>query len=104
MVLETDEIPMENKDLLVPNKPYYISKTESNGRLPNNRVSNEPPDGGFRAYTVIIGSFLTNGILFGVINSYSVIHEVLKSRLTEDNVPNPDTRAGNHLLFYLYLE
>ncbi|XP_045498896.1 monocarboxylate transporter 10 [Colias croceus] len=59
-----------------------------------NSTSNDPPDGGFRAYSIVIGSFLTNGLLFGVINSYSVIYTVLQKRLRDENVPNADSKAA----------
>lgn len=74
-------------DLLGPNQ-----KSEANGNLRN--VSKEgPPDGGFRAYAVMVGSFLTNGLLFGVINSYSVIYSQLEKQLSEAQVENAASRA-----------
>ncbi|VVD00482.1 unnamed protein product, partial [Leptidea sinapis] len=56
--------------------------------------ANRPPDGGLKAYSVMIGSFLTNGLIFGVINSYSVIYTVLLKNLKDANVPNADTKAA----------
>lgn len=44
---------------------------------------NDPPDGGFRAWSIMIGSFLINAILFSVINSYSVVYRDLTGRLKE---------------------
>lgn len=41
----------------------------------------EPPDGGFRAYLVMISAFMCNGILFGIINTYSVIYISLQDSL-----------------------
>lgn len=41
----------------------------------------EPPDGGSRAWSVMVASFFVNGIFFGVINSYSIIFSELKMRL-----------------------
>ena len=41
----------------------------------------EPPDGGSRAYLVMICAFLCNGILFGIINTYSVIYLSLQEKL-----------------------
>lgn len=43
----------------------------------------EPPDGGARAFLVMISAFLCNGILFGIINTYSVIYLSLQKSLNE---------------------
>ncbi|KAH8307972.1 hypothetical protein KR059_003688 [Drosophila kikkawai] len=42
----------------------------------------EPPDGGARAWLVMVSAFLCNGIIFGFINTYGVLHSLLKDRLT----------------------
>lgn len=84
-----NSLPMEKKDLIVKINENS-TKPESNGQV----VNGDPPDGGLRAYTVVLGSFLTNGLIFGVINSYSVIYTVLQKRLEDENVPNSESRAG----------
>lgn len=43
----------------------------------------EPPDGGFYAYLIMICAFMCNGILFGIINTYSVIYLSLQRQLKE---------------------
>nr|XP_015840707.1 PREDICTED: monocarboxylate transporter 10 isoform X1 [Tribolium castaneum] len=54
-----------------------------NGTTPR-KESGEPPDGGTKAWLVMLGSFFCNGILFGVINSYGVLytefHEIFKKK------------------------
>lgn len=52
-----------------------------------------PPDGGVRAYLVMICAFLCNGVLFGVINSYSVIYLSLLKTLESNNVPAASSKA-----------
>lgn len=42
-----------------------------------------PPDGGFWAWLVVVASFLTNGIIFGTINSFGVIFVYLKEQYSE---------------------
>ncbi|XP_001993732.2 monocarboxylate transporter 10 [Drosophila grimshawi] len=42
----------------------------------------EPPDGGTRAWLVMISAFLCNGVIFGLINTYGVLHKLLTERLT----------------------
>nr|QHN70701.1 karmoisin [Limenitis arthemis astyanax] len=85
--------PMENKDLLSKNNDNF-AKAETNGQAPNGESSSNPPDGGIRAYMIVAGSFLTNGLVFGIINSYSVIFSVLKDRLKEANVPDYESKAA----------
>lgn len=94
--METD--PQENTDLLNLEKgssKREVKKDETNGIINNVECSvpTGPPDGGLRAYLIMIGSFLINGLLFGVINSYSVIYDVLLSKLSMQGVPNADSRA-----------
>ncbi|XP_011340800.1 monocarboxylate transporter 10 isoform X2 [Ooceraea biroi] len=42
-----------------------------------------PPDGGLRAWMIMIGSFTINGVLFSIINTYSIIYPELQRRLAE---------------------
>ncbi|CAB3226726.1 unnamed protein product [Arctia plantaginis] len=83
-----DVEPKENSDLL-----RKINTTETNGNL-NHEEQGGPPDGGFRAYAVLVGSFMTNGLVFGVINSYSVIFPVVESYVQSQNVTNASSRAS----------
>lgn len=53
-----------------------------------------PPDGGAKAVLVMIGSFFCNGILFGVVNSYSVFYEELYQDLTKKHVSNASGKAA----------
>lgn len=96
-----ESLPMENRNLLFKNNEAVV-KLERNGQVLNGETSREPPDGGFRAYMIIVGSFLTNGLIFGVINSYSVIYTVLQERLKNENVPNSETRACEYYYYCLY--
>ncbi|XP_022828027.1 monocarboxylate transporter 10 [Spodoptera litura] len=84
MVLE----PKENSDLLKAR-----DKVETNGNLKNEDYKG-PPDGGVRAYSVMVASFLTNGLFFGVINSYSVIYTVLEKHLKDEGISNSESRAA----------
>lgn len=88
-----DREPQENSDLLVAH-----NKPQRNGNARREIDEEEemdpvPPDGGVRAYAVIVGAFLTNGIVFGVINSYSVIYSFLVKRLEQEGVSNVESRA-----------
>ena len=52
-----------------------------------------PPDGGARAWLVMLASFLCNGILFGVINTYSVIYVDLQKKLEAAGVAEASSKA-----------
>jgi len=54
----------------------------------------EPPDGGARAWLVMVSAFLCNGIIFGFINTYGVIHSLLTERLTKLGDPEASSKAG----------
>lgn len=87
-----DTEPKESSDLLRPRH-----KIEVNGNL-NHEEPKGVPDGGVRAYSVMVASFLTNGLFFGVINSYSVIYTVLEKQLKNEGVSNSESRAGKFIV------
>lgn len=60
----------------------------------NRRNSTEPPDGGIRAWMVMLGSFFCNGILFGVINSYGVLYAEFHDNLQRQNVTDASGKAA----------
>lgn len=53
-----------------------------------------PPDGGSRAYLVMVSAFLCNGILFGIINTYSVVYLSLQKQLSASNDEAASSKAG----------
>ncbi|PZC84125.1 hypothetical protein B5X24_HaOG205847 [Helicoverpa armigera] len=77
-----DSGPKENSDLI-----------KANGN-PNHEERRGPPDGGIRAYSVMVASFVINGLVFGVINSYSVVYPVLQANLEKQGVSNSESRAA----------
>lgn len=60
----------------------------------NQIVATEPPDGGYRAWIVLVSAFLCNGILFGVINCYSVIYMTLQKQLEAKGDTEASAKAG----------
>lgn len=58
----------------------------------------QPPDGGARSWLVMLGSFFCNGILFGVINSYSILYKSFHDNLEQQNVPDATSKAGKDCL------
>lgn len=53
-----------------------------------------PPDGGVRAWMVLAASFLCNGLLFGIINTYGVIYVYLLKDLETAKVPDAASKAS----------
>jgi len=54
----------------------------------------EPPDGGIKAWTVMVCSFLCNGIIFGILNSCSSIYVALKEMYNSEHDPDAATKAS----------
>lgn len=54
----------------------------------------EPPDGGLRAWMIMIASFTINGVLFSIINTYSLIYPELQKRLTEAGETEVSSKAA----------
>lgn len=85
----------ESTDLLRPKQTQ-----EANGRNTSEwQGSDGPPDGGLRACLVVIASFCTNGLIFGIINSYSVIYTVLLDRLEAQNDDRASVKACKYYQF-----
>lgn len=55
-------------------------------------------DGGFRAWLIVFSSFMCNGLIFGVINSYSLIYVELKRRLEFQGVSDASGKAGTFII------
>jgi len=53
-----------------------------------------PPDGGWRAWTVLFSSFLCNGIVFGIVNSSGKIFEALDEMYQDQGEDNAATKAA----------
>lgn len=68
----------------------------------NNNISILPPDGGTRAWLIMLGSFFCNGILFGVVNSYGLIFVELKLNLQKAGVDEYSSKAGLYIYLFIY--
>lgn len=53
----------------------------------------EPPDGGARAWCVMISAFFCNSIIFGIINTYGTVYVKLLQYLTETGVQEAASKA-----------
>uniref|UniRef100_A0A1A9ZXQ5 Major facilitator superfamily (MFS) profile domain-containing protein n=1 Tax=Glossina pallidipes TaxID=7398 RepID=A0A1A9ZXQ5_GLOPL len=59
-----------------------------------NIFDKEPPDGGVRAWSVMVSAFICNGVIFGIINTYGVIHSLLTDRLAEQGDTEASSKAA----------
>ena len=50
-------------------------------------------DGGLHAWIIVVASFLTNGIIFGIHNCYGIIYLSLKSELEQAGVADAATKS-----------
>ena len=66
---------------------------EDNSDRKSNSGADDPPDGGFHAWLIVIASFLTNGIVFGIHNCYGIIYLRLKSELERTGVNDAALKA-----------
>lgn len=57
-------------------------------------VQERQMDGGIRAWLIVLSSFLCNGLIFGVINSFSLVYGELQKILEAHGVPEPSSKAG----------
>lgn len=77
------------------------AKRNSSGNCNNN---SKRMDGGTRAWLICLSSFLCNGIIFGVINSYSLVFVRLQKALEDAGDPESSSKAGECVRPKCYLE
>ncbi|XP_076033621.1 monocarboxylate transporter 10-like isoform X2 [Oratosquilla oratoria] len=108
----TQQMPMENgviasggltstSPLQHRNPPESTTDVEKNVQVtmetfevPPHVLAFQPPDGGFRALFVMVGSFLCNGIIFGTINSSGVLYAEVNTQLEKAGVTNPGLKTS----------
>ncbi|KAK7067669.1 hypothetical protein SK128_027815, partial [Halocaridina rubra] len=66
---------------------------QQNYDVPAHVLAFVPPDGGCRAWLVMIASFACNGIIFGIINSSGLIYDKLLERLQDEGDSNAAFKA-----------
>lgn len=58
----------------------------------------EPPDGTWRGWVIMLSAFLCNGVIFGIINTYSVIYLRLQNQLEASGDKEASSKAGENFL------
>ncbi|KAI5646040.1 major facilitator superfamily domain-containing protein [Phthorimaea operculella] len=82
--------PAEKAEILPESQKVVVSNGMDAARSEVPAVA----DGGAKAYVVALASFLVNGLLFGIINSYSVIYTVLLNRLQLKGIEGAEVKAS----------
>ncbi|XP_068212294.1 monocarboxylate transporter 10-like isoform X2 [Palaemon carinicauda] len=81
--------------MMEPEEPTLAEKVAmQNYDVPAHVLAFVPPDGGCRAWLVMVASFTCNGIIFGTINSSGLLFEKLVEKLKEDGVENAAFKAS----------
>lgn len=88
-----------NHVVILPSKP---DKSQADN-IKNETVAHEPPDGGFHGYLVMICAFMCNGIIFGIINSYSVVYLSLQRQLEQSGDPLASSKACKLIFFIVFI-
>lgn len=78
-------------------KPQIVNGTSKKN---NDDEEKRAPDGGTRAWLVLLGSFFCNGIIFGVINSYGVLYPEIQQKLQQAGISEASSKAGLSLQSY----
>lgn len=73
-----------------PTEPVLNEKGSGGGSATTEK---RQMDGGFRAWLIVLSSFMCNGLIFGVINSYSPIFIELKKILEDNGVAGANGKA-----------
>ncbi|XP_045111368.1 monocarboxylate transporter 10-like isoform X3 [Portunus trituberculatus] len=96
---KAEKVAMENghvlgaEDVPPPYSPPLLTLENASGALesyevPAHVLAFVPPDGGVRAWLVMLASFLCNGIIFGIINTSGIIYVKIAAHLKEAGDPN----------------
>lgn len=65
----------------------------------------EVPDGGTRAWCVMISAFFCNSIIFGIINTYGIVYIKIHQYLEESGDPEAASKACKYFFFsILFIE
>lgn len=79
------------------NKNKFDFDNHANEQLSTSTIpSTEPPDGGARAWCVMISAFFCNSIIFGIINTFGTIYIEIHKNLMANNDSEAGSKAGNY--------
>ena len=67
----------------------------SSDSLSDKYSSPQPPDGGCWAWLVLLGCFLVNGIIFGIINTFGILFVKLIEEMERAGIEDAKSKCGN---------
>ena len=70
----------------------------SSDSLTDKYSSPQPPDGGCWAWLVLLGCFLVNGIIFGIINTFGILFVKLIEEMEAAGIEDAKSKCGNRTL------
>ncbi|XP_063701202.1 monocarboxylate transporter 10 isoform X2 [Culicoides brevitarsis] len=88
--IKASVVPSKN-DTNTVNKPASGGDTSSSD---DSLKEFEPPDGTWRGWVIMLSAFLCNGVIFGIINTYSVIYLRLQQQLEESGDKEASSKAA----------
>lgn len=85
----------DNEASLLQGKAPLAITTSTSGKISNrDKAEGRRMDGGLRGWLIVLSSFMCNGLIFGVINSYSLVYVELQKILEHHGVPEASGKAG----------
>lgn len=88
----TNESPLNANG--IGNGTATIHNNTNGDKNKRSDVNEPPPDGGARAWCVMVSAFLCNSILFGIINTWGTIYLTLQDELTQRGDTEASSKAG----------
>ncbi len=95
--------PSSNKsesNIAEPSKTSADVEVESTKKAMELDESGTPPDGGFRAWLIVVASFVTNGLVFGMHNNISIFYWRLKNEMEQSGIADAATKACKLLNYF----
>lgn len=97
---DSQELPGKGADSQeLPDKNADTQEVSHNG-IPNGNVEQEAelvfvqPDGGWRAWLVLASCCLTNGIIFGIHNTFGITYDKLHAKMAAEGVEDPSAKCA----------
>lgn len=80
----------------------HTNNNNSNDKNKRDYVNEPPPDGGARAWCVMVSAFFCNSILFGIINTCGTIYLTLQEDLAQNGDKEASSKAGTYFNLFLF--
>lgn len=92
----SQKLPLNGNGIGIGNGTAANHNNNNNDKHKRDYVNEPPPDGGARAWCVMVSAFLCNSILFGIINTCGTIYLRLQEELTQSGDTEASSKAGTY--------